>query len=276
MPLHAGPLPYELTDNFDVVDHIFSCLSPLEQRVTIGVLSKKWHEYINEWVPDRPRFRLDLHPVPMWHIQHFWHKWNKYQQEKMLWLAARNGDLPAMQWMQEHTSYVLIDYYTGEAAIQSGNLEALDWLHAHNCPIGWPSWVTALSNANRGLLLRLKSYDPEEWDVHVCEKAAQYGRVELLQWLREQDPPCPWDVGTCKSAAAYGHLELLQWLRAQNPPCPWDTSVFITAATYSFMHILQWMWEQHRDEWDMGMVMAHAGEMSREVLDWLIAVAPND
>ena len=29
-----------------------------------------------------------------------------------------------------------------------------------------------------------------EW---TCGYAAEGGRVDVLQWLRSQDPPCPWD-----------------------------------------------------------------------------------
>ena len=52
--------------------------------------------------------------------------------------------------------------------------------------------------------------------------AAWRGLLEVLQWLRGEDPPCPWSEDTCSEAAGGGHLEVLQWLRGQDPPCPWD------------------------------------------------------
>jgi len=42
--------------------------------------------------------------------------------------------------------------------------------------------------------------------------------LDVLQWLRSQEPPCPWDKRTCYAAAMYGHLDVLQWLRTQDPP----------------------------------------------------------
>ncbi len=42
----------------------------------------------------------------------------------------------------------------------------------------------------------------------------------MLQWLRQQQPPCPWDEETCYYAAERGHLAMLQSLRQQQPPCP--------------------------------------------------------
>ena len=46
--------------------------------------------------------------------------------------------------------------------------------------------------------------------------------MTVLQWARDQEPPCPWDEGTCQAAAKEGHLAVLQWARDQEPPCPWD------------------------------------------------------
>lgn len=32
------------------------------------------------------------------------------------------------------------------------------------------------------------------------------GHLQVLQWARSQDPPCPWKEWTCTEAAAHGHL----------------------------------------------------------------------
>ena len=65
----------------------------------------------------------------------------------------------------------------------------------------------------------------EEMSVEavVLQKvSARTARLEVLQWLRAQNPPCPWSWWTCDAAAGSGHLEVLQWLRAEDPPCPWN------------------------------------------------------
>jgi len=58
------------------------------------------------------------------------------------------------------------------------------------------------------------------------------GYLDVLQWLRAQDPPCPWDFRVCYYAAETGHLDVLQWIRAQDPPCDWNEDVFRGAAQY--------------------------------------------
>ena len=69
----------------------------------------------------------------------------------------------------------------------------------------------------------LRSQDPPcPWDKYACSGAAERGHLNVLQWLRSQSPPCVWDEDACSGAAKGGHLNVLQWLRSQDPPCPWD------------------------------------------------------
>jgi hypothetical protein len=65
--------------------------------------------------------------------------------------------------------------------------------------------------------------------------------VEVLQWLRAQDPPCPWDERTFRRAARNGRLEVLQWLRAQDPPCPWDARALAYATEEGHDDVVAWL-----------------------------------
>lgn len=65
----------------------------------------------------------------------------------------------------------------------------------------------------------MRGYQPS-WDT--IRLAARNGHLEVLAWLRVQDPPCPWNQG--------GYLEVLAWLRALDPPCPRDASTCAEAA----------------------------------------------
>jgi hypothetical protein len=48
-----------------------------------------------------------------------------------------------------------------------------------------------------------------------------YGFLDVLKWLRAQDPPCAWNANVCSNAAENGHLDVLQWARTQNLPASW-------------------------------------------------------
>jgi hypothetical protein len=73
---------------------------------------------------------------------------------------------------------------------------------------------------------------PCSWGATTCSKAAG-NSVDVLQWLRAQDPPCPWNEGACLGAVMNGRLDALQWLRAQDPPCPWNEGACAAAAKNS-------------------------------------------
>lgn len=67
------------------------------------------------------------------------------------------------------------------------------------------------------------------WTEQACSSAAAAGQLEVLQWLRRQEPPAPWDSETCLAAAEAGHIEIVKWLRQQEPPVPWDEQVLAAA-----------------------------------------------
>ena len=62
-------------------------------------------------------------------------------------------------------------------------------------------------------------------DDTLMRHAARLGQVDVMVFLRQQDPPSAWSSDVCCEASHGGHLSALQWLRSQNPPCPWDYRV---------------------------------------------------
>jgi hypothetical protein len=81
------------------------------------------------------------------------------------------------------------------------------------------------------------------WDEWVCAYAAGNGYLNVLQWVRSQDPPCPWDGETTDAAVMYGQLDILKWLQAQDPPCPFynRTGVLNLAVHRGHTEIVVWL-----------------------------------
>ena len=53
---------------------------------------------------------------------------------------------------------------------------------------------------------------------------------------------CPWSKQTFLDAVSNRNLELLKWLRSQDPPCPWSKKAWLDAsATSGDLEILQWL-----------------------------------
>ena len=69
-------------------------------------------------------------------------------------------------------------------------------------------------------------------------KAAEYGQLDGLKWLRENG--CDWNSETCIAAAKGGHLSILQWARPKGR-CDWDSATYSAAAGGGYLFILQWL-----------------------------------
>jgi len=72
--------------------------------------------------------------------------------------------------------------------------------------------------------------------VDTCRRAAEFGKLQALQWFRENE--CDWDESTCEAAAENGHLSVLQWARENE--CPWDHRTCEYAARNGHLSVLQW------------------------------------
>ena len=107
-----------------------------------------------------------------------------------------------------------------------------------------------------------------QWDRETCAGAALEGHLEILQWARAQNPPCPWDELTCAWAAEGGHLGALQWARAQNPPCPWDGQTCANATGGGHFELLRWAVE-HGCPWDREICLMRTDGKNSEMARWI-------
>jgi hypothetical protein len=51
-------------------------------------------------------------------------------------------------------------------------------------------------------------------------------------------------VLTTRAEASEGHLNVLRWLRTQEPACPWERSTFEAAVEEGRVEVVQWLAEQ--------------------------------
>lgn len=102
------------------------------------------------------------------------------------------------------------------------------------------------------------------WNESTCEKAAEYGLLDLLKWLHAHD--CPWDERTATAAAGYGNIEILWWLHSK--ACPWDERTIAAASSHGHVTIVKWLCEEDcpRDT-RACYVAAKNGDLA--LLEWL-------
>jgi hypothetical protein len=106
---------------------------------------------------------------------------------------------------------------------------------------------------------------------NLMYNAALGGHLEIIQWLRAQNPPCPWNELVCAYAVKGGHLEIIQWLRAQTPACPWDKDTSAYASASGNLEVLRWLRSQNPPcPWDKKRIWKYAEQNGDvEILEWL-------
>jgi len=166
------------------------------------------------------------------------------------------------------------------AAVAGGIVGVVKLMRNHaDARITWSASVCsrAAENGHLDVLQWARAQDPPcPWNADVSSGAARNGRLDVLQWARAQDPPCPWDASVSSGAAQFGHLHVLQWARAQNPPCPWGGALFcICAASGGHLDVLQWARAQDPPcPWDEWVCRGAAMNGHLHVLQWARAQDP--
>lgn len=182
--------------------------------------------------------------------------------------AARRGDLPMLQYLRGQDPPCPWSIYTSRCAAASNHLHVLQWLRSQQPPCPWDEALCKIA-AGQGsidMLRWLRSQVPPcNWDDSAtliaackgkfkclkwliehgaplttkCTAAAANGSLDVLEWLRSRDPPCPWDVFVSSTIASQGDLVKLQWLHSQG--CPFDGTAYVEAANLGHMHVLKWL-----------------------------------
>jgi hypothetical protein len=180
---------------------------------------------------------------------------------------------------KETYKYLIQPEWNKEIQKREGRKQRITW--KHKIPLSFLQWVvddvkgkykfTQLS-MNRAALfgdLEMIKWLREQrvpCDKDACDYAAQGGHLEVLKWLREQEAPLgEW---TSVHAAKGGHLEILKWAREQG--CGLNQWTYAYAAKQGHLEILKWLREQgcYCDEWEETCVFA-AKEGHLEVLKWI-------
>lgn len=177
-------------------------------------------------------------------------KWMRAQDPPCEWdddtcsFAAQNGHLEIIQWARRQDPPCPWHSFTCELSARYGHFEVLKWLRSQDPPCPWDYYVCtyAARNGHFDILRWARSQDPPcEWDNHPIKFAVEHARLDFLQWAHEENPkdfPC--DSWTCVRAAEYGQLEILQWLRSLDPPCFWNFQTILSAVKHDHWDVARW------------------------------------
>ena len=138
--------------------------------------------------------------------------------------AAKFNHLPILQYLRNN--HCQWNENIAKHFCYHGHLNYLPWLKIQEYPYQWNSTLSQLAamGGHLDVLIWLKQQDPPCPIDNICYiKAIIKGNLRIVQWLYQQK--IPWNIKCCTIAARYGYFHILQWLREQDPPCPWDEKV---------------------------------------------------
>ncbi len=68
---------------------------------------------------------------------------------------------------------------------------------------------------------RKKIFDARSREHQIAQRLPYVTSVTLVEWTH-REMQMPIDNRVSAAMAGGGHLDVLQWARSQDPPCPWD------------------------------------------------------
>ena len=168
------------------------------------------------------------------YFMQFLNKQDKGFLRKTCKTLREKGVMETEKWGKDKGT--LCDY-----AATHGFLFLMQWAHKNGYHWNDNTCTVAALGGHLNVLQWLRKQDPPcPWNGRTCSRAAENGHLKVLKWLRKQYPPCPWNEWTCEQAAENGHLKVLKWLRKQVPPCPWNEWTCEQAAENGHLNVLRY------------------------------------
>jgi hypothetical protein len=198
-------------------------------------------------------------------------------------VAAICGKMDIMRWAAENGCPLLIS--TFYQIMDHGSLEDLRW---------WKSKSLILYQYYEGEdgLDRLYKVHQDFSPIETFYPACENGRVDMAEWIfqnsvldmsEESQRFCMYRTIQMDG----GHLEMLKWLRAQDPPFQWCERMHIRAAKQGHLDVLKWLKTSYEEGekgypfWDESVVLelalrrkyqkltiGHGGKY-QEIIDWV-------
>jgi hypothetical protein len=161
----------------------------------------------------------------------------KFSEDIGMYAAIGGGSVEVFTWLTQHG--VKFSASTIQTAAVHKHNAAVQYLHSVGCP--WSMDVVSFA-AGRGDLPMLH-WACEAGDVcwsriHVLNKAAASGSVEMVAWIAQQ-PGVVFMTSTMCAAAEHGHTAVCEYLLSQG--CPMTAHACTRAAAGGHLSTLKWL-----------------------------------
>lgn len=186
--------------------------------------------------------------------------------------AARLGDVAMLKELAQRYGS-LPDTTALDAAASAGHLDACQYLHGlAGCAVDEGVWCEAARGGHVHVLRWLCTLRSARviLSPRVYEAAAAGGSMAACAWLSAKG--CPRDQRACEAAARNGSVDMLEFLRGGNVPCPIGAGAAAAAAEADQVSALAWLFESAAmPAVRTPLLMRAAQHGARRVLAWLRA-----
>ena len=152
-----------------------------------------------------------------WENLSLWPSW--WEEEYFCEQVAKTNKLELLKWIREEKKCEW-DWRTINRAAFHGNLEALKYCVANECPLGYRGCERAAENGHLECLKYLREEVKSLWSSGTAFFAARNGHLHILEYLVERKYD-KYDAWACRNAATHGHLDCLKYLH-ETAKAPWD------------------------------------------------------
>jgi hypothetical protein len=150
-------------------------------------------------------------------------------------LAARSGSVHILQQLQ--TEGLVLTEETAVQAVESGQLDVVQFLHAEGCQLSdFKVWLTAVTQGAASIFIWLHTVGCIHLSTFMAEPAVRGGSIELMQYL-QQHGITP-DESCMRVAIEQHDLAMCKHLYATG--CEWKSEFTSYALRLYTHHIVQW------------------------------------
>ncbi|ETL29339.1 hypothetical protein L916_17453 [Phytophthora nicotianae] len=182
--------------------------------------------------------------------------------------SASRGDLHTVQWLVKNFSNVVFDI--GIPA-KEGQLEVAKWVleeGKYRCRFDVVDEVAVRGDLN--MMQFLVNRALLDGPSSAPDLAAEFGHIELVKWLSENESKHSWSFTTTAMvcAAKNGHLEVVKWLH-ENRKVGCTTNALDLAAGSGHLSVLQWLYANRHERCTANAMDNAAMTGYLKVVQWL-------
>jgi len=160
-------------------------------------------------------------------------------------IIARYGNVGLVDWLWRRSGCPQLEPCLWTEAARSGSLAMLQWLRDRGCVWTNQSCVVAAKRDRLDVLQWMHAHGYDLSGRALSESAGASGRIDVIEWARDNTKRSVSGFRTMLNAAKRGHLDIVKWLHTRHGIGP-TSRVADAAAHCANMTLIRWLVSERR------------------------------